>query len=137
MSPGQHPFAQLTAHIRALSPEDSCGTADADSAREAAWAAARGIQVAAISNHINSLTPAILRADTFLNDYRYENGRGNPHAIVLQAGAAVLADDHALPSVRCRSGDQLGPPPNWTSPPSFQGHEWSGFRPTALWRIGA
>ena len=109
----------------------------ADGGRESAWAGARGIQAAAIASHINSLTPAILRADTLLTDYRYENGRGTPHAIVLQAGAAILVDDHGLPAARCLSGDPLGPPPHWDAAPSFEGHQWTGFRPTALWVIEA
>lgn len=109
----------------------------ADGGRESAWAAARGIQAADIAGHINSLTPAIVRADTVLTDYRYENGRGTPHGIVLQAGAAILVDDHGLPAARCLSGDPLGPPPHWNTAPSFEGHQWTGFRPTALWVVEA
>jgi hypothetical protein len=100
-----------------------------------AWASARGIRSEQIADDVRQTTPAHLRSDTYVTDYRYENGRATPHPAVLQAGSAVLIDRRGVPVTRCASGDPLGQPSRYDKEPRVQGKQWDGFRPAAVWVI--
>ena len=106
-----------------------------DPGEASAWAGARGIRPDQIPEHVRQLTPANLRSDTYVTDYRYENGRAAPHPAVLQAGTAVLLDDVGAPVTRCATGNPLGQPMRYERQPSFSGHDWPGFRAAAVWII--
>jgi len=47
----------------------------------------------------------------------------------------VLLDRHGVPVTRCASGDPLGQPSRYDKEPKFQGKNWDGFRPAAIWVI--
>ena len=106
-----------------------------DPGEASAWAGARGIRPDEIPEHVRQLTPANLRSDTYVTDYRYENGRAAAHPAVLQAGTAVLLDDVGAPVTRCATGNPLGQPMRYERQPSFSGHDWPGFRAAAVWII--
>ncbi|MCQ4043149.1 DUF6777 domain-containing protein [Streptantibioticus rubrisoli] len=104
-------------------------TADRD--KERAWAAVEGIQAAAVPSYIRSLTPVLLRADTRVTNHGYRNGAATSFQSVLQAGTAVLVDDHGLPRVRCACGNPLTPPV-LADNPRYTGQSWPSYQPSNL-----
>ncbi|MFL6114988.1 MAG: DUF6777 domain-containing protein [Catenulispora sp.] len=93
-----------------------------------AWADAQGIAQSDIPAYLRSLTPAILRVDTRVTNHGFSNGQATTFQSVLQAGTAVLVDNHGVPRVRCACGNPLMPPATLSSE-TFTGPAWSAFRP--------
>jgi len=93
-----------------------------------AWAGAQGIAQPDIPAYLHSLTPAILRVDTRVTNHGFSNGQATTFQSVLQAGTAVLVDNHGVPRARCACGNPLQPPAALTSE-TFTGPAWSTFRP--------
>ncbi|MFI8890341.1 DUF6777 domain-containing protein [Streptomyces paradoxus] len=100
-----------------------------DPARGRAFAEAVGISPAAVPDHVRALTPVVLRADTRVTGHGFRAGRITRHQSVLQAGTAVLVDDHGLPRLRCACGNPLRPPTAPRGTPVTTGTPWPGYRP--------
>lgn len=79
------------------------------------WATTLGISYADIGSYLNRTTSAILRSDTLVTNHGWENGQVTGYPAVLQAGTAVLINDHGVPVTRCYCGNPLTPP---FTPPS-------------------
>ena len=94
-----------------------------------AWASVEGITTAQIADFVNDLTPSRLRYETRVTNHGFEGGRATPSQDVLQAGTAVLVDDHGLPRARCACGNPLLAPETVTANPSYTGTRWTGFSP--------
>lgn len=89
-----------------------------DPARGRAFAEVVGISPAALPDHVRTLTPVVLRADTRVTSHGFRAGRITRYQSVLQAGTAVLVDDRGLPRVRCACGNRSGRRPRRTAPRS-------------------
>ncbi|NUT24665.1 MAG: hypothetical protein HOV84_01780 [Streptomyces sp.] len=105
-------------------------TADQDRAR--GFAQAAGVSRAAIPGYLRGLTSVVLRADTRVTNHGYRDGRTTGYQSVLQAGTAVLVDDHGVPRVRCACGNPLAPPVATRGEPGTGGRAWSGYRPSQV-----
>jgi len=79
-------------------------------AKGQAWAGVQGITFAQIPAFINSLTPAILPANTLVTNHGFKNGVATPKYSLLQAGTAVLVDANGHPRARCFCGNPLWTP---------------------------
>jgi hypothetical protein len=96
--------------------------------KAAAWAGVLGIQTTQIAAYVNGLTPVILRSDTLVTNHGFSNGRATSLVAVLQAGTAVLVDSKGAPVTKCYCGNPLTAPPYYSSPPTYYGPIWSGWR---------
>lgn len=99
---------------------------DANPSKAEAWASVEGITTEEIPAFIRSLTPTRLRYDTRVTNHGYRDGQATSVQSVLQAGTAVLVDDHGLPRARCACGNPLLAPQALTGV-TYQGPTWSGF----------
>ena len=94
----------------------SCDTASlgnqlaADPAAARAWAAVQGIRTSDIPWYLNSLTPVVLTADTWVTNYSYRGGNAVAYQSVLQSGTPVFVDAAGVPRVVCACGNPLRPP---------------------------
>ncbi|MFI7407603.1 DUF6777 domain-containing protein [Streptomyces sp. NPDC049627] len=100
-----------------------------DPGRARVFARAAGISHASIPGYLRSLTSVVLRADTRVTNHGFRDGRGTGYQSVLQAGTAVLVDDHGVPRVRCACGNPLTPADRLPDNPGTKGRSWSGYRP--------
>ena len=100
-----------------------------DRARARVFARAAGIDEASIPGHLRGLTSVVLRADTRVTNHGFRDGRGTGYQSVLQAGTAVLVDNHGVPRVRCACGNPLTPAARLPGNPGTKGRSWSGYRP--------
>lgn len=91
------------------------------------WSGGNRLTVNDIQAYIFELTPVILRADTWVTNHDYRDGRAIPLQSVLQAGTAVLVDAYGVPRVKCYCGNPLLPPRRF--PPTYKGTPWPGFDP--------
>jgi hypothetical protein len=98
-----------------------------------AWARTEGIGPNQIPFYLNTLTPVILTADTWVTSHGYAYGRATDSQAVLQAGNAVMIDQAGVPRVHCAGGNPLNPPANknFTALPST-GHPWPGYDPQGV-----
>ncbi|WP_287218962.1 DUF6777 domain-containing protein [Rhodococcus sp. (in: high G+C Gram-positive bacteria)] len=96
-------------------------TLEDDPAKAAAWMGVVGTND--IPAYTRSLTPVLLRADTRVTRYDYEDGAARPVQAVLETGTVVLVDDRGVPRVRCARGNPLSTPVLAASP-EFEGTEW-------------
>jgi hypothetical protein len=103
----------------------------ANPAKAKAWADVLDIDADEISSYVAKLTPVILRTDTAVTNHGFENGSATNVPAVLQAGTAVLVDDHGVPVVKCGCGNPLTAPPS-TKGASFTGAAWTGFSPDTV-----
>jgi hypothetical protein len=120
-----------TLNTRSCNPQQLISYLTATPAKARAWAAAEGIPVSQIPAYINSLTPMILRYDTRVTNHGFLNGVANPIPEILQAGQAVLVDNHGVPRARCYCGNPLTPPTP-VAHPVYTGQRWTGFSPTTV-----
>ncbi len=97
--------------------------------KAAAWAGVLGIDTADIATYIGTLTPMQLRADTRVTNHGFVNGHATSLQSVLQAGTAVLADDHGRPRVKCGCGNPLLDPIATPVTPVYTGDDWPDFDP--------
>ncbi len=84
----------------------------ANPARMRAWAAALGVNPTyrSVRRYIAKLHPVTLKQDTRVTNHTFDGGRAVGFQSILQAGTAVLVDDHGRPVVRCRCGNPLTEP---------------------------
>ncbi|MEK7422857.1 MAG: DUF6777 domain-containing protein [Actinomycetota bacterium] len=101
---------------------------EANADKASAWAAVQQIQPADIRTFVATLTPVILRTDTRVTNYGFNNGRAPDRQVVLEAGTAVMIDGLGIPRVRCFCGNPLRPP-NPEPTPTYTGDSWEGFDP--------
>ena len=94
------------------------------------WARVLGItpKYDSVKKYIAKLHPATLRIDTQVTNHSFKNGQAVPFQAILQAGTAVLVDEHGKPVARCYCGNPLTPavyvatakctgcPPNYKPP---------------------
>ncbi|MET8508998.1 DUF6777 domain-containing protein [Streptomyces sp. NPDC004787] len=96
-------------------------------AKNAAFASVVGVPANQVPGFLRSLTSVQLRVDTRVTNHGFTDGRAAPFQSVLQAGTAVLVDDHGVPRVRCACGNPLTPPVAQKSPKPV-GQAWPGYR---------
>ncbi|GAC55384.1 hypothetical protein M0655_14535 [Gordonia amicalis] len=108
----------------------------ADPATAAAWTSVFGISTAAIPHYLNTLTPVVLTADTWVTNHTYTSGRAEPFQSVLQRGTSVYVDAAGVPRTMCSSGNPLAPP---VSAPlggyRLEGQPWPGYQSREVTRI--
>ncbi|MEU8436052.1 DUF6777 domain-containing protein [Streptomyces sp. NPDC029216] len=104
----------------------------ADDAKARAFAQATGVEQEKIPEFLRALTPVVLRADTRITSHGFRDGRADGYQAVLQAGTAVLVDDHGMPRVRCGCGNPLGAPRSAKGSPVLKGEQWNGYRPNQV-----
>ncbi|MFJ3518515.1 MULTISPECIES: DUF6777 domain-containing protein [unclassified Streptomyces] len=100
----------------------------ADNAKARAFAEATNIEEAKIPDFLRGLTPVVLRADIRVTNHAYRDGRADGFQSVLQAGTAVLVDEHGMPRVRCSCGNPLASPRSAKGSPVHKGDPWSGYQ---------
>ncbi|MFJ8159377.1 DUF6777 domain-containing protein, partial [Streptomyces sp. NPDC096136] len=103
-----------------------------DDAKARAFAQATGVEQEKIPEFLRGLTPVVLRADTRMTGHGFRDGRADTYQAVLQAGTAVLVDDHGMPRVRCGCGNPLGAPRSAKGNPVLKGDQWNGYRPNQV-----
>ncbi|MGC4936138.1 DUF6777 domain-containing protein [Gordonia sp. DT30] len=100
------------------------------------WASVYGISTQAIPYYLDTLTPVVLAADTWVTNYSYTGGSAVPFQDVLQAGTSVLVDSAGVPRVRCQCGNPLGPS---ASAPiggyRIRGAHWQGYQVNYITRV--
>lgn len=101
-------------------------TDDKDKAQ--AFAEASNIDVGKIPEFLRGLTPVVLRADTRVTNHAFRDGAADGFQSVLQAGTAVLVDEHGMPRVRCGCGNPLASPRTAKGSPVHKGDPWSGYQ---------
>ncbi|MEU7551828.1 DUF6777 domain-containing protein [Streptomyces sp. NPDC044571] len=94
-----------------------------------AFAEALGIQATAVPEYLRSLTSVTLRKDTRVTNHGYRNGSPTSYQAVLQAGTAVMVDNHGVPRVRCACGNPLGEPKALKPGYRRRGESWAMYRP--------
>ncbi|WP_405436763.1 hypothetical protein OG373_07070 [Streptomyces avidinii] len=100
----------------------------ADDAKARAFAEASNIEAAKIPEFLRGLTPVVLRADTRVTNHAFRDGGADGFQSVLQAGTAVLVDEHGMPRVRCGCGNPLASPRAAKGSPVHKGDPWSGYQ---------
>lgn len=102
--------------LYAVSSVPSCDTAAlgnrlaANPGAASAWASVFGIRPGDIPWYLNTLTPVVLTADTWVTNHSYTSGRAVPFQAVLQSGTAVYVDGYGVPRAVCSCGNPLRPP---------------------------
>ncbi|WP_052590427.1 serine/threonine-protein kinase [Luteipulveratus mongoliensis] len=96
-----------------------------------AWAQLQGIRVDQISATIKSFTSVVLRADTYVTNTIYKNGKPESYPAVLQAGTAVLVDQYGMPRTKCNCGNPLLAPPSGNDR-KVVGTAWAGYSPSRI-----
>ena len=111
-------------------------TAPAHTRQATAWAGAAHVRPGDITAYFRSLTPVRLRFDTRVTNYDYRDGHADGYQAVLQAGTAVLVDDHGVPRAKCNCGNPLmeptGPATTTDDVDDFAANPeeaWDGFAP--------
>ncbi len=102
---------------------------DAHPERATAWGkAVGGVTRQQIPYYLNTLTPVVLIADTWVTAAGFSEGAAVSEQAVLQAGTAVLIDGAGVPRVRCAAGNPLAPPDNVDlTALSVEGEPWPDF----------
>ncbi|TXS43324.1 hypothetical protein EAO75_31890 [Streptomyces sp. uw30] len=103
-----------------------------DRARGRVFAQSAGVSQASIPGYLRGLTSVVLRADTRVTNHGFRDGMGTGYQSVLQAGTAVLVDNHGVPRVRCACGNPLAPPVGTQAQAGVRGRAWSGYRPARV-----
>nr|WSX48616.1 hypothetical protein OG409_06445 [Streptomyces sp. NBC_00974] len=103
-----------------------------DDAKARAFAEASRVEQAKIPEFLRGLTPVVLRADTRVTNHGFVGGNPNAFQSVLQAGTAVLVDDHGMPRVRCACGNPLAAPRTAMGAPVLKGDSWTGYQPNQV-----
>ncbi|MGW3622089.1 DUF6777 domain-containing protein [Streptomyces sp. NPDC000880] len=115
--------------------EKQIGYLSADPAKNSAFASVLGLSPSQVPGYLRSLTPLRLNYDTRVTNHGYKNGAPDAYQSVLQAGTAVLVDNHGVPRVRCACGNPLRPPVKVEGNVRLTGPTWSGFRPTKVVQV--
>ncbi|MEU8777248.1 DUF6777 domain-containing protein [Streptomyces sp. NPDC048606] len=99
-----------------------------DDAKSRAFAQASGVGQETLPQFLRALTPVVLRADTRVTDHGFRDGGPAGYQAVLQAGSAVLVDEHGMPRVRCACGNPIGAPRAAKGDPVLKGDQWNGYQ---------
>lgn len=99
-----------------------------NASKAAAWAGAQGIDVGDLEDYISALTPLLLTQDTRVTNHGFRSGTATARQSILEAGTAVLVDDHGVPRARCACGNPLDTPTP-VSQPAYTGTAWVEFDP--------
>ncbi|MCM9083348.1 MULTISPECIES: DUF6777 domain-containing protein [Streptomyces] len=99
-----------------------------DEGKARAFADAIDIEQEKIPEFLRGLTPVVLRADTRVTNHAFRDGAADAFQSVLQAGTAVLVDEHGMPRVRCGCGNPLASPRTAKGSPVHKGDPWSGYQ---------
>ncbi|MFF6990767.1 DUF6777 domain-containing protein [Streptomyces sp. NPDC010273] len=118
-----------TQNVSACDVEQQIKALQAAPAKNTAFASVAGVQPAGVPAYLRSLTPVQLRMDTRVTNHGYRDGAATSYQAVLQAGTAVLVDNHGVPRVRCACGNPLTPPVAQQTTPKRTGDTWSSYRP--------
>ncbi|MET9701167.1 DUF6777 domain-containing protein [Streptomyces sp. NPDC006529] len=118
-----------TQRLGSCDVERQVGYLTSDDAKAKAFAEASGIERPKIPEFLRGLTPLVLRADTRVTGHGFKDGRATGFQSVLQAGTAVLVDDHGMPRVRCACGNPLQSPRTANGAPVLKGDQWTGYDP--------
>ncbi|MFD8981017.1 DUF6777 domain-containing protein [Streptomyces sp. NPDC059564] len=103
-----------------------------DDGKARAFAHATGVEQEKIPEFLRGLTPVVLRADTRITNHAFREGGAAGYQAVLQAGTAVLVDDHGMPRVRCSCGNPLAAPLGAKGSPVLKGDQWNGYQPNQV-----
>lgn len=98
----------------------------------AAFAQGIGINASDVPRYVKSLTPVILRQDTWVTNHGYDNGRATPYQSVLQRGTAVMVDSYGVPRVRCSCGNPLAEAWNGYTAPEASKANWDDYEPRSV-----
>lgn len=101
---------------------------NADRVKARAFSETAGVNPDDLPSFLRGLTPVVLRADTRVTNHGFKDGHATAFQSVLQAGTAVLVDDHGSPRVRCACGNPLKPPVA-TQGAASRGQSWPGYQP--------
>lgn len=97
------------------------------------WGLALGLTPQQLPYYLNTLTPVVLMADTWVTVHVLDSTATSSRQAVLQAGNAVLVDPLGVPRVRCASGDPLTPPANdILTQYALHGEPWTDFAPQTV-----
>lgn len=102
--------------------------------KAAAWAGVLGVGPEAIPGYVATLTPAILRSDTYVTNHGFAGGQATSFPAVLQAGTAVLVNNRGVPVTKCFCGNPLTEPPR-NPARSYVGPTWAAFSPKLVTTI--
>ncbi|WP_179475855.1 DUF6777 domain-containing protein [Mycolicibacterium vinylchloridicum] len=99
--------------------------------RAQSWGSTIGLQPQQIPYYLNTLTPVVLSADTWVTSHRFTSGKAVAYQTVLQAGDAVMVDPVGVPRVHCAGGSPLLPPSdgNIAAWKSADTAPWTGYSP--------
>ena len=136
-------FSGATAGLYARNPaipacdgQQLVAALQADDKRAAAWAQAENIRATDIPAFVAGLTPVLLRADTAVTAFGYDDPAFFSYPAVLQAGTAVLINGRGEPTVKCYNGNPLAsraqPAPTVARTVSYVGPRWTTFRTTSV-----
>ncbi|MFJ6054032.1 DUF6777 domain-containing protein [Streptomyces sp. NPDC092307] len=117
-----------TQRLGSCDVEQQVGFLTGDEAKARAFAEATNIQEEKIPEFLRGLTPVVLRADTRVTNHAFRDGAADGFQSVLQAGTAVLVDEHGMPRVRCGCGNPLAAPRTAKGSPLHKGDPWSGYQ---------
>ncbi|MGW6573076.1 DUF6777 domain-containing protein [Streptomyces sp. NPDC054945] len=117
-----------TQRLGSCDVEQQVGFLTGDEAKARAFAEAANIQEEKIPEFLRGLTPVVLRADTRVTNHAFRDGAADGFQSVLQAGTAVLVDEHGMPRVRCGCGNPLAAPRTAKGSPLHKGDPWSGYQ---------
>ncbi|MFE4795134.1 DUF6777 domain-containing protein [Streptomyces sp. NPDC056708] len=119
-----------TRNVSSCDVEKQITALTADPGKNSAFASILGIDPSGVPGYLRSLTPVQLRLDTRVTNHGFRNGAPTSFQAVLQAGTAVLVDDHGVPRVRCACGNPLLPPVAVKGSVKLMGDAWPGYRPS-------
>jgi hypothetical protein len=97
-----------------------------------AFASVLGIRPDQIASYVAELTPVLLREDTRVTNHGFANGEATTLQSILQAGTAVLVDNHGVPRVRCACGNPLTESTALSGAPNYTGIRWQDFDETRI-----
>ncbi|WP_411057901.1 DUF6777 domain-containing protein [Streptomyces sp. E11-3] len=119
-----------TRNIASCDVEQQISTLTAEPDKNKAFASVPKIEASEVPSYLRSLTPLQLRMDTRVTNHGYKNGAATSYQAVLQAGTAVLVDEHGVPRVRCACGNPLTPPVALRGDAERKGNSWPEYRPS-------
>ncbi|MDD7939659.1 hypothetical protein PHK61_14640 [Actinomycetospora lutea] len=102
--------------------------------RAAGWAAVLGLRdgsASTVSSYVDGLTSVVLRSDTYVTNHGWAGGHVTSWPAVLQAGTAVLVDQHGNLVTRCACGNPLTAAQSLRTV-AYVGPRWSSFTSTSI-----
>ncbi|WP_328890645.1 DUF6777 domain-containing protein [Streptomyces sp. NBC_00316] len=117
-----------TRKVASCDVEKQIAVLTAEPDKNNAFASVLDIDPSRVPAYLRGLTPVQLRLDTRVTNHGFRDGAATSYQAVLQAGTAVLVDDHGVPRVRCACGNPLLPPVALKGNPQQKGEAWPGYR---------